>query len=194
MEAVPTIDDSERLDDVTDRTAEVQAPTGTVTFLFTDVQGSTRLWQQHPEAMAVALARHDEIMRAAISAHRGYVFSTAGDAFAASFARPGDAIDAAVEAQQGLAAETWSPDVSILVRMGIHTGEAVERGGDYFGPTLNLGARIMSAGHGGQVLISATTASLLVPSTLPATSGHSRSLRSLGAGQNQGRIRCPLEL
>ena len=125
-------------------------PTGTVTFLFTDVEGSTRLWQERPGAMAAALARHDEIMRAAITAHRGYVFSTAGDAFAASFARPGDAVDAALEAQQGLAAEMWPSDVLILVRMGIHTGEAVERGGDYFGPTLNLGARIMSAGHVGR--------------------------------------------
>ena len=155
---------SEILDDMTELTGAGGAPTGTVTFLFTDVEGSTRLWQAHPGAMATALSRHDEIMRAAIAACRGYVFSTAGDAFAAAFARPGDAVDAAVEAQQGLAAETWPADVRIDVRMGIHTGEAVERDGDYFGATLNLGARIMSAGFGGQVLMSATAMSLAAPS------------------------------
>ena len=172
----------------------IEPPTGTVTFLFTDVAGSTRLWQEHPTEMDAALARHDEIMRATIGAHRGYIFSTAGDAFAASFARPGDAVDAAVEAQQGLAAEPWPSDAAILVRMGIHTGEAVERGGDYFGPTLNLGARIMSAGHGGQVLISAIMASVVArPSTFSPTwasttcvtstelSGCSRSLAKLCA-------------
>ena len=174
---------SEILDDVTEQATAVQPPTGTVTFLFTDVVGSTRLWQERPTDMAAALGRHDEVMRAAIAAHRGYVFSTAGDAFAASFARPGDAIDAAVEAQMGLAAETWPSDVAILVRMGIHTGEAVERGGDYFGPTLNLGARIMSAGHGGQVLISATTASLVTPSKHVLTDLGEHELRDIDGTQ-----------
>ncbi len=166
-----------------DRRNPVEPPTGTVTFLFTDVEGSTRLWQEHPEAMAVALARHDEIMRAAITAHQGYVFSTAGDAFAAAFARPGDAIDASVEVQQGLAAEAWPADVPIVVRMGIHTGEAVERGGDYFGPTLNLGARIMSAGHGGQVLMSATTAGLVAPSKHLLTDLGEHDLRDIDGTQ-----------
>ena len=169
--------------EVTEQIKRAGVPTGTVTFLFTDVEGSTRLWQGHPGAMAAALARHDEIIRAAVTAHGGYVFSTAGDAFAASFARPGDAIDAAVDVQQGLAAETWPPDVSILVRVGIHTGEAVERGGDYFGPTLNLGARIMSAGHGGQVLMSATTASLTAPSRHVLTDLGEHDLRDIDGTQ-----------
>ena len=161
----------------------IEPPTGTVTFLFTDVAGSTRLWQEHPTEMDAALARHDEIMRATIGAHRGYIFSTAGDAFAASFARPGDAVDAAVEAQQGLAAEPWPSDAAILVRMGIHTGEAVERGGDYFGPTLNLGARIMSAGHGGQVLISAIMASVVAPSKHVLTDLGEHDLRDIDGTQ-----------
>ena len=103
---------------MTEQTTAVEPPAGTLTFLFTDVEGSTRLRQEHPGAMAAALSRHDEIMQAAITTHQGYIFSTAGDAFAAAFARPGDAISAAVEVQQGLSAETWPSDVQILVRWG----------------------------------------------------------------------------
>ncbi|MGI9645657.1 MAG: adenylate/guanylate cyclase domain-containing protein, partial [Ilumatobacteraceae bacterium] len=97
----------------------------------------------------------------AVVDHGGYVFSTAGDAFAAAFGRAGDAIPAARAAQAALAAELWPDGVVVRVRMGIHTGEAQEREGDYFGPVLNRAARIMSAGHGGQVLLSASTAALL---------------------------------
>ncbi len=131
-------------------------PTGTVSFLFTDVEGSTRLWQQHPAEMAAALERHDSIVRHAIDANGGYVFSTAGDAFAAAFHTANQAVGAAVTAQRALLDEPWSDGVRIRVRMGIHTGEAVERGGDYFGSTLNRGARVMAAGHGGQILTTAT--------------------------------------
>ena len=141
--------------------AEIVPPSGTVTFLFTDVEGSTRLWEEHPEAMRVALGRHDEIVRSAIEAHDGYVFSTAGDAFAAAFSRAGDAADAAVEAQRSLGVEQWPSEVSIRVRMGLHTGEAEERGGDYFGPALNRAARLMSAGWGRQVLLTGVTAALV---------------------------------
>ena len=136
-------------------------PSGTASFLFTDVEGSTRLWQTHPEAMTEALARHDAILRDAIKAVGGYVFSTAGDAFAAAFARAGAAVQAATAAQRALQAEQWPGGISLQVRMGIHTGEAVERDGDYFGPTLNRGARVMSAAHGGQVLVTGTTARVL---------------------------------
>lgn len=139
----------------------LQPPTGTLTFLFTDVEGSTRLWEQHPAEMQAALERHDEILRSAIERNDGYVFSTAGDAFAAAFARAGDAIAAATQAQQSLEAEAWPETAVVRVRMGIHTGEAQERGGDYFGPVLNRAARIMSAGHGGQILVSATTVGLI---------------------------------
>ena len=106
------------------------------------------MWQECPEAMSVALVRHDEILRAAIDAHEGHVFSTAGDAFAAAFGRATDAVNAALDAQRALQAEEWPGRVALRVRMGLHTGEAIERGGDYFGPELNRAARVMAAGHG----------------------------------------------
>ncbi len=137
------------------------APTGTVTFLFSDMEASTRQWEAHPGAMAVGLARHDEIIRSVIAAHRGLVFSTAGDGFGAAFTTAADAADAAFAAQVELGGERWPDPVVIRVRMGIHTGTAVERGGDYFGPTVNSAARLMAAGHGGQVLVSGVTAALL---------------------------------
>ena len=131
-------------------------PSGALTFLFTDIEGSTRLWEEHPEGMRAALARHDDIVRRAIEDQGGYVFATGGDGFAAAFQRAGDALLVALEAQRDLAAEDWG-DVSVLVRMGLHTGESEERDGDYFGSTLNKAARLMSAGHGGQVLVSQAT-------------------------------------
>jgi predicted ATPase/class 3 adenylate cyclase len=136
-------------------------PAGTMTFLFTDVEGSTRLWQECPEEMSVALARHDEILRAAIDEHEGYVFSTAGDAFAAAFGRAEDAVNAALDAQLALQAEEWPGGIALRVRMGLHTGAAIERGGDYFGPELNRAARVMAAGHGGQVLATSATRALV---------------------------------
>src|SRR5262245_44327019 len=139
----------------------MQPPSGTVTFLFTDVEGSTRLWQECPDEMSEALARHDEILRAAIDAHEGYVFSTAGDAFAAAFGRAAEAVNAALDAQRALQAEEWPGGVELRVRMGLHTGAAIERGGDYFGPELNRAARVMSAAHGGQVLATEVTRALV---------------------------------
>jgi predicted ATPase/class 3 adenylate cyclase len=144
----------------------VGAPSGTVTFLFTDIEGSTRLWESAPEAMRVAIARHDEIVRRAIEAHGGYVFATGGDGFAVAFARAGDAIAAAVDAQSALVAESLPTGVDIRVRMGLHTGEVEERGGDYFGSAVNRAGRLMALAHGGQVVVSAATAEL-VGDTLP---------------------------
>jgi predicted ATPase len=139
----------------------VAAPSGTVTFLFTDIEGSTRLWEDVPTEMRTALARHDVILRSVIEARGGYVFSTAGDGLAAAFARVGDAVAAALEAQAALAIETWPTPSPLRVRMGLNTGEVEERDGDYFGPAVNRAARIMAAGHGGQVLVSAATAALI---------------------------------
>ena len=136
-------------------------PSGTVTFLFTDVEGSTRLWDDHPDAMRVALARHDETLSSAVEAHRGFVFSTGGDGLAAAFERSVDAVEAAVEAQRGLQAEAWPDPVVLGVRMGVHTGEAQERDGNYFGPPLNRAARVMGAAHGGQILVSRATVEVL---------------------------------
>ena len=140
---------------------QLATPSGIVTFLFTDVESSTRLWEDHPSQMDAAMARHDEIMRLRIEQHRGYVFSVAGDAFAAAFHTPNEAAQASIAVQQDLAEEPWPEPIRIRVRIGLHTGVAEERGGDYFGPVLNRAARLMSAGHGGQVLVSAATKELL---------------------------------
>jgi len=138
----------------------VGPPSGTVTFVFTDIEGSTALWQDQTQAMAAALARHDEIVRGAIERHHGYVFSTAGDAFAAAFASATDAVAAISAAQVRLSDEPWDEAV-IRVRAGLHSGEAEERGGDYFGPVLNRTARIMALAGGNQVLLSQATAELV---------------------------------
>jgi predicted ATPase/class 3 adenylate cyclase len=136
-------------------------PSGTVTFLFTDIEGSTRWWEAHPEAMRLALARHDELLRAAVGAHGGVVFSTGGDGLAAAFGRAADAVGAALEAQQRLVAEPWRGPVVPAVRMGVHTGEVEERDDDYFGPAVNRAARLMGAAVGGEVVVSLATAELV---------------------------------
>ena len=136
-------------------------PTGTVTFLFTDIEGSTRLWDDQGDVMAVALARHDEIVRGAIEAHDGYVFATGGDGFCAAFQWAIDAVAAAVAAQRLLRQEPWVNGVALAVRMGLHTGSAQERNHDYYGPTVNRAARIMGKAHGGQILAGSGTAGLV---------------------------------
>ena len=154
-------------------------PSGTVTFLFTDIEGSTRLWERHSSSMKVALERHDALLREAIAAAGGHVFKTVGDAFCAAFATADDALRAALGAQQALAAEDWSridPALPpIRSRMGIHTGVATERDGDYYGRPVNRVARIEAAGNGGQILLSLATQQL-VREQLPAGS----ALRELG--------------
>jgi len=129
-------------------------PTGTITFLFTDIEGSSRLWEQHPEAMRAALQRHDAILRAAAESHNGYVFKTVGDAFCVAFDRAGDAVAAAAHAQHALHEEEWTETGPLKVRMAVHVGAAELRDRDYFGNSLNRVARILAAGHGGQVLLS----------------------------------------
>ena len=128
------------------------APSGVVTFLFTDVEGSTRRWEADAEGMRVALAAHDEVLRSSIAAHGGFMFKHTGDGVCAAFASPKSAVDAAVAAQRVL---------ELPVRMGLATGEAELREGDYFGAVLNRAARVMMSGHGGQVLLDGTTADLL---------------------------------
>lgn len=135
----------------------VRAPTGTVTFLFTDIEGSTPLWDAFPDTMGLSLARHDEILRGAIADAGGYIFSTGGDGYGAVFARAAGAVEAGLQAQQALRSEQWGDNPSLRVRMGVHTGEAEERDGDYFGPTVNRAARIMGAAHGGQIVASVVT-------------------------------------
>ena len=123
-----------------------------MTFLFTDIEGSTRLWESDPEAMRAALSAHDAVLRSAIEANGGWLFKHTGDGVCAAFSSGRGAVDAAVEAQGAL---------ELPVRMGIATGEAEERNGDYFGPVLNRTARVMAAGHGGQVLVAASSAALV---------------------------------
>jgi hypothetical protein len=123
-----------------------------VTFLFTDIEGSTRRWEADADAMRAALLRHDEVLRTAIEANGGFLFSHTGDGVVAAFVSPRSAVDAAVAAQRAL---------ELPVRMGLATGEAELRGGDYFGTVLNRAARVMAAGHGGQILVADSTAGLL---------------------------------
>jgi len=136
-------------------------PTGTVTFLFTDIEGSTRLWQSYPAEMQKALRRHDEILRNVIEANNGYVFKTVGDAFCAAFHTALEGLNAALQGQFALQRESWETPSPILVRMALHTGEAEERGNDYYGQTLNRVARLESIAYGGQVLVSLVTAELV---------------------------------
>jgi predicted ATPase/class 3 adenylate cyclase len=141
-------------------------PTGIVTFLFTDLEGSTRLWEEHPEAMKSALARHNEILRDAISAHAGHVVKSTGDGFHVVFTTAADAVAAAGRAQVALHEEVWGATGPLRVRMGLHTCEAELREGDYFGTAVNRAARLMSIAHGGQVVLSSATAEVVVEAGL----------------------------
>ena len=154
-------------------------PTGTVTFLFADVEGSTERWERHPSTMQDALARHDALMRDVITRHDGYVFKMAGDGLCSAFPSSGQALAAAAEAQRALHEEPWSvfgeDFAPLTVRIGMHTGESEERDGDYFGQPVNRCARIEAAANGGQVLIS-RAAFQLVRESLP----EGVTLRDLG--------------
>src|SRR5262249_33520250 len=161
-------------------------PSGTVTFLFTDIEGSTDLAHKFPEALPALLARHHAILRGVIEAHRGSVFQIVGDSFASAFHTASDALAAALEGQRLLYAEAWHP-APIRVRMGLHSGAAQAKGLDNFGrpyegyATLARVARVMSLAHGGQILLSNAT-SELVRETLPSDI----SLRDMGAHNLKG--------
>jgi predicted ATPase/class 3 adenylate cyclase len=153
----------------------IELPTGTVTFLFTDIEGSTRLWQEQPEAMHASLVHHDEIMRKAIDEHHGHVVKTTGDGFHAVFAESHEALRAAVDAQLGLSHAHWEGTEALRVRIGIHTGPAEVRDGDYYGTAVNRAARIMAVAHGDQVLCSSVCAGLATDVPIPGV-----ILRDLG--------------
>jgi predicted ATPase/class 3 adenylate cyclase len=154
----------------------VVAQTRTLSFLFTDIEGSTKLWERDPEAMKAALTAHDKILRRAIGQGGGRVFKTVGDAFLAVFAAPADAASAAVAGQRALADHPWSTIGPLRVRMAVHTGPAEERDGDFLGPTLNRAARIVAVAHGGQLLLSGAAVAA-VGERLP----DGLTLRDLGA-------------
>jgi predicted ATPase/class 3 adenylate cyclase len=159
-----------------------------VTFLFTDIEGSTARWEQQPEAMRAALARHDALLHAAISGRGGYVFKTVGDAFCAAFTTAPQALAAAVDAQRALSGEAWGELGAPRVRMALHTGAAEARDGDYFGPPLNRVARLLGAGHGGQVLLSQATWLLVCEQLPPGTGLREHGERRLRDLQQPERI------
>ncbi|HLJ83631.1 MAG TPA: adenylate/guanylate cyclase domain-containing protein [Candidatus Eremiobacteraceae bacterium] len=136
-------------------------PSGTIAFLFSDIEGSTKRWESHPEAMQTALRRHDELMKAAIAAHDGHIFKTIGDAYCAAFHRVPEAVAAAMAAQRAVSSEDWQTIGGLTVRMAVHAGLADERDGDYFGPTVNRVARLLSIAHGGQIILSSAAAGLI---------------------------------
>lgn len=154
-----------------------EQPTGTVTFLVTDLEGSTRLWERETRAMEEALSRHDTILRTILDSE-GYIFATGGDGYAAAFAEPLQALNSAIAIQHALQDEEWPGEIVLRARIGLHTGNAHERDGNYFGPAVNLVSRLTDAGHGGQVLLSEATAVLL--SDAPA------ELRLLGSYRLKG--------
>ncbi|MET0203354.1 MAG: AAA family ATPase, partial [Casimicrobiaceae bacterium] len=157
-------------------------PSGCVTFLFSDIEGSTRLFEQHPDRMPAALARHHALLRDVIRAHRGVVFNVVGDGVCVAFERPDEALLAALSAQRAIDREPWGPIGAVRARIGLHAGEAEAHDGEYVSSlTLARAQRVMAAGHGGQTLLSAATAALVRPS-LPAGA----TLRDLGAHRLRG--------
>ena len=169
-------------------------PTGTVTFLFTDLEGSTRLWEEHPDAMRAALARHDEILRDAVEKRDGHVVKTTGDGLHAAFALASDGVVAALDAQRALVTENWALPEPLKVRMGLHVGGAELRGGDYYGPAVNRAARVSAAAHGGQIVASAATADLVRDDLAPEVGlldlGEHR-LRDLGRSERIMQVTHP---
>lgn len=141
--------------------APERPPEGTITFLFSDIEGSTRLWESYPDLMRVSLARHDALMREAIQSSGGFVFKTVGDAFCAAFPTAGEGVRGALAAQLALGAEAWPHETPIKVRIALHTGAVESRDSDYFGPPVNRVARVLGIGHGGQSLLSQATFELV---------------------------------
>ena len=133
---------------------------GTLVFLFTDIEGSTERWERAPQTMNLALARHDSVLHAAIKQHGGQVFKTMGDAFCAAFSNTCDALAAALAAQRAITSDGFTEIGGLKVRMAVHAGAVEARDGDYFGQPLNRIGRLLAAGHGGQVLVSAVAADL----------------------------------
>ncbi len=156
-------------------TLPARSATAHVTFLFTDIESSTRAWEDHPGAMSISLARHDELVHRAVKDSGGTVFKHTGDGICAAFSTAPAALEAALAAQCALQAEDWHEAEALRVRMAIHTGVAEQRAGDFFGPPLNRAARLLSTAHGGQTLLSLVTAELVRDELPPGA-----DLRDLG--------------
>lgn len=169
-------------------------PSGTLTLLMSDIEGSTGFWEEHPAEMARALRRHDALLHGATEDHDGYVFKTAGDAFCAAFATAPAAAEAAAAAQRAVADEEWPAPIELRVRMGLHTGHCEERDGTYFGPAVNRVARLVAVAHGGQVVVSQVAAELLAdaPQTrLPMRDLGVHRLKDLGRPEHIHQIVIP---
>ena len=169
-------------------------PTGTITFLFTDIEGSTKLWEDCPEAMRLALAIHDSLLRQAIEQNNGYVFKTVGDAFCAAFPTAPEALTAANDAHFALLKQDWGETGPIRVRMGLHTGDAEVRDNDYFGPTLNRAARLQSIAYGCQTLLSQPTYELVrdrLPENVTLNPLGLHRLKDLNRAETVYQVVCP---
>jgi class 3 adenylate cyclase len=159
-------------------------PSGTVTFLLTDLEGSTRMWEQDPEAMTAAMVRHDALLEKIIATHQGYVFARMGDGMAAAFSTAGDAVAAAVHFRGSLGDEHWATANPLRARIGLHTDEAVVvNDNNYVSQPVNRAARLMAAAHGGQIVVSGATESLVhdaLPTGTRLTDLGEHRLRDLG--------------
>jgi len=168
-----------------------------ITFLFTEIEGNTELWEKHPEAMKAAMERVDAILRHAVESHHGDIFKTAGDAFYAAFSSAPQAVSAALDVQEALYAEEQktAKDGPILrAQMALHTGAAERRDGDYFGQTLNRTARLLSSGHGGQTLLSAATRDLVLahlPQGVTLRDMGERSIKGLAQAERTYQLLVP---
>ena len=171
-------------------------PSGTITFLFTDIEGSTKLWEQYPEEMKSALAAHDKILKHAIESNHGLIIKTTGDGVHAVFSTAMDAVNASLDAQYEVQTSKLikNSEVSMLVRMGLHTGEAELRDGDYYGGTLNRAARIMEVAYGGQILLSSVTAALVrehLPENASLLDLGEHRLKNLSRNENIFQLNAP---
>ena len=160
-----------------------ELPTGTVTFLFTDIEGSTRLLQQLGDAYPELLSEHHRLLRGAVEGTGGVAIGSEGDSLFAAFPSAIAALDAAVEAQRGLAGHNWPGGAEVRVRMGLHTGEALVRDGTYVGIDVHRAARIAAVGHGGQILISEPSKALVEQNLPPDV-----ELRDLGRDRKSTRL------
>jgi predicted ATPase/class 3 adenylate cyclase/DNA-binding CsgD family transcriptional regulator len=169
-------------------------PSQTVTLLFTDIEGAVRLWEADGEAMAAASARHDHIVRQQIEVAGGRVFKTVGEAFRAVFADPSAALASAVAVQRAVGTEPWPPGSPVRVRVALHSGACVQRDGDYLGPAVNRVARLLAAGHGGQVLMSGAAYELLadrLPGGIGLEDLGEHRLRDLGRAERVFQVTGP---
>ena len=171
-----------------------ELPSGTVTFLFTDLEVSTRLWEHEPAGMRAALARHDAILKDAVAVHGGQVVKGRGDGLHAVFATADDALGAAIDAQAAIGAQSWNLSEPFRVRIGVHSGVAELRDDDYFGSSVNRAARLQAVANGGQILCSQSTADLVrdsLPQNVELIDLGEHTLRDLSRPERLYQVSAP---